>query len=319
MPAALVHYTFSLNAITEEDRPFQDVVQLGSQGPDTFMAYGTIPWRKRENVKKVQQWGHTMHSLPVGSVYLPMVEYASKQPDKDMLFAYIDGIFMHYCVDRIFHAYIFGRSGFDENGKLVGYWNWSHGFFEAILDKTFAKRKGTYIPLYKTILSDPERVKSISKMWAACSPAHLEEDDFYTSYVDFVMAEKMLYNPLGLKRPLFRLLGRYSTPYSQSHPFFLKKFAPLDVENASHSEWIDPCTGETHNDSIDDMFQRALKDYEAVHALLQKAKSGQDVHDEFEAWTRNLDHEGCPIGAKRVHKRLAWEALGDPKFLPTEK
>ena len=81
MPAILTHYTFALMAIPEEDRPFAALVNLGSQGPDTFMAYGTVPWVKREEKKKIQQWGHTMHSLPVGSVYLKMVDYASHSPD----------------------------------------------------------------------------------------------------------------------------------------------------------------------------------------------------------------------------------------------
>ena len=316
MPAALTHYTFALTAITDEDRPYQDVVDLGAQGPDTFMALGTIPWRKRANKVKVQQWGHTMHSLPVVPTYLAMVEYAAKQDDKDMLFAYIDGLFMHYCVDRIFHAYIFYRSGFNEAGKLVGYWNWSHGFFEAILDKTFAKRKGTYGPLVRAIKSDPERVKKISAMWAACSPTHLDEMDFYDSYVDFVSAEKMLYTPTGLKRPLFRLLGKYSTPWAQSHPKFIKRYDAMDVENNNHAEWHDPCTDEVHNESIEDMFQIALKDYEVVHEILGRAKNGQDVREELEQWTRNLDHEGCPIGMQRKHLKLCWEPLGIKSLLP---
>ena len=87
MPAILVHYTFALSAIPEEDIPFRDVVNLGSQGPDAFMAYGTVPWKKREEVKKIRQWGHTMHALPVESVYLKMMEYADSSPHKDMLYA----------------------------------------------------------------------------------------------------------------------------------------------------------------------------------------------------------------------------------------
>ena len=317
MPAILTHYTFALEAITPEDLLFRDVVNLGSQGPDTFMAYGSIPWRKRPDKKKVQQWGHTMHSLPVGDVYLKMVEYAKGSPDKDLLFAYIDGLLMHFSVDRIFHAYIFYRSGFDQAGRLQGYWSWSHGFFEAILDLTFGKRKGTYGPLYRCIKSDRERVEKISAMWSACSPAHLGLDDFTRSYEDFVSAEKMLYNRLGIKRPLFRLLGKYSTPYSQCHPRFPKKFAVLDVENNGHAVWHDPVTDEGHDESVDDMFAKALHDYAEVHEILSRARNGEDIAAEFREWTRNLDHNGAPIGeGKRTHMSLCWEALGEKKLLP---
>lgn len=316
MPAILTHYTFALSAIPEEDRPFDAVVNLGSQGPDTFMAYGTVPWRKRKEVAKIRQWGHTMHSLPVESVYLKMMEFALKSPQKDMLFAYIDGILMHYAVDRIFHAYIFSRSGFNEAGKLEGYWSWSHGFFEAILDQTFAKRKGTYRKMSKCILSPKEQVKEISKMWAYASPAHLDEGAFYRSYEDFVSAEKMLYTPLGFKRPLFRLIGTYSTPWAQSHPRFAKKFIPMDVENNAHKVWVDPCSNEPHTESIEDMFARSLADFKAVHQLVLSAKEGTDIAEEFKAWTLGLDHEGCPIGQRKTYFNLCWRELGIKKLLP---
>ena len=318
MPAILTHYTFAKETIPEEDRPFAAVVNLGSQGPDTFMAYGTIPWRKRHEVVKIRQWGHTMHSLPVGSVYLKMVEYAQKSPHKDVLFAYIDGILMHYSVDRIFHAYIFYRSGFDQNGNLKGYWSWSHAFFEAILDQTFAKRKKTYQKMSKCILSPEDQVKEISKMWAYASPAHLDEEAFYRSYKDFVSAENMLYTPLGIKRPLFRLLGKYSTPWAQSHPRFPKKFAVIDVENNGHTLWRDPCTGEEHHESVDEMFASCQESFRKVHQLILSAKAGSDITEEFNLWCDNLDHNGAPIGGKRVYKELCWEVVGKKNLLPPQ-
>ena len=319
MPAILVHYTFALSAIPEEDIPFRDVVNLGSQGPDTFMAYGTVPWKKREEVKKIRQWGHTMHALPVESVYLKMMEYADSSPHKDMLYAYIDGILMHYSVDRICHRYIFYRSGFDENGKLVGYWSWSHGFFEAVLDKTLAKKKGTYQKMSRCIEADKGQVSEISKMWAYASPAHLDDGAFLRSQEDFVSAEKMLYNPHGFRRPIFKLIGKYAAPYSQCHPFFMKKFALLDVLNEKKEEWIDPCTGEKRNESFEEMLQIALEDFKLVHQMVLRAKQGEDIREEFAAWTKNRDHDGSPIGSKKVNMSLCWEKLGIKKYLPPQK
>lgn len=319
MPAILTHYTFALKAIPSEDEPFRAIVNLGSQGPDTFMAYGTVPWRKRVDPEKVRQWGHTMHALPIETVYLKMMQYALGSSDKDVLFAYIDGLLMHYSVDRIFHAYIFYRSGFDENGRLVGYWNWSHGFFEAILDKTFAKRKGTYCKMDRCIKSPIEQVKAVSKMWAAVSPTHLREEDFTESYEDFVGAERLLYTPTGMKRPLFRLLGKYSTPNSQAHPRFLGKYAVIDVENKNHAVWKNPCTGEECSDSIDEMFERSLHDFAAVHELVLRAKNGENITKEFIAWTQGKDHEGSPIGQKRTLMDLCWNAMGKKSLLPPKK
>ena len=316
MPAILTHYTFAKKAIPDELRPFQAAVNLGTQGPDTFMAYGTVPWRKRTEVKKVQGWGHVMHSLPVESVYLPMMDYAAKQPERDLLYAYIEGILMHYSLDRLMHAYIFYRSGVDENGKLSGYYGWSHGAFEAILDKVLAKREGTYGKLASCILTPEDQVRAISKMWAACSPTPLDEDAFYLSYLDFVGAEKLLYTPHGFKRPLFRLLGKYSTPWAQSHPLHISAFAPLDVLNEARAEWLNPSTGEAHNESVDDLFEQALKDFAEVHRLVQEHKQGKDIAEAFQKWTLGLDHEGGPVGMKKVHYDLCWKVLGKKKYLP---
>ena len=319
MPAILTHYTFALSALPEEDKAFQRIVNLGSQGPDTFMAYGTIPWIKRNDKKKVQEFGHAMHRIDVADTYYKMAEYAKKSEHADLLFAFLDGLLMHYCVDRIMHAYIFYRSGVDENGKLTGYYGWSHGFFEAILDKVFAKERGTYQKLSKCILNDDEQVKECSKMWAACAPTPLGEDDYYLSYVDFVSAENMLWNPRGTKRPLFRLLGKYSTPYSQAHPVDVKKFAPLDITNKNHAEWKNPATGEAHNWSIDEMFDMALDDFKAVHQLIVRFRNGEDIKQAMRDFTSNRDHEGGPVGVKKHIYDLCWNVLGKKKYLPSDE
>ncbi len=316
MPAILTHYAFALKAIPSDLEPFKAAVNLGSQGPDPFMAFGTVPFKGRTEVDKVRGWGHVMHSLPVESVYLKMMDYADKQPERDLLYAYINGILMHYCLDRLMHAYIFYRSGVDQNGKLSGYYSWSHGAFEAILDKVLAKREGTYVKLSHCIITPNPDVIAISKMWAACSPTPLREDDFFLSYVDFVGAENLLYTPHGFKRPLFRLIGKYSTPWAQSHPLRMKRFAKMDVMNDAHAEWHNPATDEVHHESVMEIFNKALKDYEEVHRLVEERKGGKDISKEFKEWTLGLDHEGGPVGVKKVHYDLCWKVLGKRKYLP---
>lgn len=316
MPAILTHYTFALKAIPEELVPFTQAVNLGSQGPDTFMAFGTVPWRKRKEVEKVRGWGHAMHSLPVEKVYLPMMDYARKAKEKDLLYAYIEGLLMHFCLDRLMHAYIFYRSGVDQDGKLSGYYGWSHGAFEAILDKVLAKREGTYGRLDRCILTPEAQVKEISKMWKACSPTPLHEDDFYLSYLDFVGAERLLYTPHGFKRPLFRLLGKYSTPNAQSHPLRMKRFEKMDVMNDARMTWHNPATDEPHDDSVMGLFNQALKDFASVHALVSAHREGEDIADAFAVWTKGLDHEGGPVGKKKTHYDLCWKVLGKKKYLP---
>ena len=320
MPAILTHYTFATLAEPRENNPlYFPLTNLGAQGPDTFMAYGSVPWIKRGEKAKIQGFGHAMHKIDVAETYLKMAKYALEHENSEPLYAFLDGLLMHYCLDGVMHAYIFYRSGFDENGQLTGYYSWSHGFFEAILDKVYAKRKGTYQKLSKCIICNDELVKEASKMWAACSPTPLGEDDFYNSYKDFVAAENLLWNPRGIKLPLFRLIGKYSTPHSQCHPKSIAPFEAIDVTNDKHSEWMNPATGEVHNENVDEMFEIALNDFAKAHALIVRFRNGEDIEKEFYAFTNNWNHEGIPVGMKNIHQNLCWEVLKKPKYLPPKK
>ena len=319
MPALLVHYSFALDALPEEDKPYATLVNLASQGPDTFMAYGSLPWRKRSDTKDISGYGHMLHRIDIGPTYLKMMDYADNSEHKELLYAFIDGLLMHYCVDRILHAYIFYRSGVDEKGQLTGYYSWSHGYFEAILDKTYAKRIGTYTYLPNAIKTDENWVKEASKMWAFAASNYLNEDSYLNAYLDFVGAEKMLWNPRGLRHPLFYLIGKYKTPNAQSHPFFMKRFEAMDVTNDKKRAWRNPATGEEHNESIEEMMVLAKKDFEYVHSLIEKRKNGGDIEKEFLAFTSVLCHEGHPIGMKKHIYFLCWEEVGKKKYLPPKK
>ena len=66
-----------------------------------------------------------------------------------------------------------------------------------------------------------------------------------------VAAENLLWNPLGIKRPLFKLIGKYSTPYAQCHPKSIAPFEAIDVTNDKHAEWLNPASGEPHFESVD--------------------------------------------------------------------
>ena len=118
MPAVIVHDTFALEMIPEDEKPYIAAVRSGTQGPDLFMAYGKNPFKKREDAKEIRPWGTVMHHTPVEDVYGKMMEYANTKEagEKELLYAYIDGLLMHFSVDRVCHPYVFYRTGFDEKG-----------------------------------------------------------------------------------------------------------------------------------------------------------------------------------------------------------
>ena len=310
MPALLVHYTSAVKIDEELHFKHFESLALGAQGPDTFMAYGTVPWHKREDKKIINPWGAKMHHTPVEDVYVKMMSYATKQAEKDVLFDFIEGLFLHFALDRVMHPYIFARTGFDEKGELHGFYKWSHGFFEAILDKDFSKRHGTYQKTWKVLACPKDDLKAISKMWYACAPYPLKEDSFEKSQIDYVSAMKMIYTHTGLRRPFLKLiLGKYSAGYAQSMPASTRRYSVLDVENKTHRMWRDPTSGRETNLSCDEMLEKALNEFKQVHVLIEKAKQGDDVYDAVKAWAANLDHDGTPYGEEKHYYSLCWDAL----------
>ena len=308
MPAILTHYTFAiahLNGIADKE-----AFLLGNQGPDTFMAYGTNPFRKRKDYQKIRPFGGFMHQSHIEDYYVSMLEYASPSPHKEMLFSYIEGLFAHYAVDRNCHPYIFFRSGFDQNGELHGFYAFNHGKFEAIVDKLLTKKRGTFIKPRKAIAIAKSKVIEISKMWHAAAPDILDGEAFLRAYQDFVFAEKMLYTPTGLKRPLFRMMGKYSTAYAQSCPRFLKKYHILDLLNEGHNPWKDPATFDIHNESFEDLLLLSSSDLAEIRpTLLEAMKEGADFTDikrKIAVWSKNINHDGTPFGEKKRDYVLCW-------------
>src|SRR5574344_1735258 len=129
MPNAIVHYTFAKENV-EDPSAHLDATFVGAQGPDPFFFYGVLPGKKRPFKNDVQSLGGITQHGELAAPYSAMIAYALKSPQKSLLLAYIDGLFMHYAVDRACHPYIFYQSGFTDrpsDSKAVQHhYNYSH-------------------------------------------------------------------------------------------------------------------------------------------------------------------------------------------------
>ena len=303
MPAVIVHDTFALEMIPEDEKPYIAAVRSGTQGPDLFMAYGKNPFKKREDAKEIRPWGTVMHHTPVEDVYGKMMEYANTKEagEKELLYAYIDGLLMHFSVDRVCHPYVFYRTGFDEKGGISGSFGWWHGYFEACLDKEFGSRKGTFIRPDKAMGNlDLDSVQKIGKMWRECAPFPLKDNSYEISYKDYNDVTRMMWSPTGIKRFFVKLfMKKSSQAYSMIYPASRKEANRFDVCNDAHATWKDPCTGEEKTASFEELFEKSKEGYRAVHEILLKAKKGEDVYAELKQWADNLDHDGNPYGMEK--------------------
>lgn len=300
MPAALAHYLFALR--NRENIMDVDAFLLGTQGPDPFFFYGMVPWRKKAEMKKIQEYGEELHHSDFSDIYGRMIGYAHSQvgEGKDILLDYMKGLWAHYCLDRVCHPYIFYRSGFDEDGLLKGHYGYAHKAFEALLDATLKREHGLPGPS-RALKISKKKGREISKMWKQGSPDFLGEDTYYESLRDYRTIESFLQSKTGYKRILWKRLGKENVLYAFSYPVLLKKKAALDVLNLRKQGWKNPVTGISSNLSVDEMFVEAGALYQRGSEVVADPKNIENASRLLFELERGIDHDGCPYGKKKVH------------------
>lgn len=300
MPAALTHYLFALQ--NKENIKDVDAFFLGTQGPDPFFFYGMVPWRKKIEPKKIQGYGEELHHSDFSLIYARMIAYAHSQEDekKAMLLDYLKGAWAHYCLDRVCHPYIFYRSGFDENGLLKGHFGYAHKVFEALMDATLKKEHDLPSPSFAMRIPKKKGIE-ISKMWNQGSPDVLSEDTFYESVRDYRSVESFLQSKTGLKRALWKMLGKESALYAFSYPVFLKKKEGLDVLNKQKRDWRDPVNGNVYDLSLTEMFEEAKKLYQEGVKVILTPKSLENASTSLAFLENGIDHDGCPFSKKKIY------------------
>ena len=318
MPAILVHYTFAYRHMRDEARPFEKAVCLGSQGPDSFFFYGYGLHNKktRPNVKGIQEYGHYLHRLDISTVYPLFFEYANKSEYKDLIYAYVEGLLLHYSVDRNCHGFVFSRAGDnigDPNDKVN--WGVKHVQYEGMLDYCIGRKAGTWTrKTWNCLALDDNDLKEISKAWKyvndnSVKTEGFDELTFYKAVKDFRFVRHLIDGCGALSGGFVRMVaGKNSVPYGLHLPKKMPKFLKdYDFMNAGHSEWQDPYDGSIHTETFPDMIHKSFPLYNSFVEMLEKAKNGEDVKDEFKSLVNGIDHESSPNGAKRKFRSPIWK------------
>jgi hypothetical protein len=314
MPAITTHYTCAKEMAEKHPLEAKEAFYLGSQGPDPFFFYGQLPWKKRKNAKSADAMGRGLHHIDITEMYYGLLDYANHSEDKAVLDAYIQGLFLHYLLDRSCHAYIFPRAGFGEDGNLGKKYGVLHCEFETFLDLLIGRKKGTFsYHCYRDIVLPKKQLLAISKMWAVVNQKisqypDIDEMTFYYGVKDYQGIEEFVNVPHRFKRWLIRhLLGEMSLPYAMNFPSKIpSQYSGCDFLNESHQVWPDAITGEGHSESFWDLWNQANADYESLLPLLQRGEKGEDIRQELKVFVDNRCHDGCKVGAVRVYKKEIW-------------
>lgn len=314
MPAIITHYTYCLETMKAPDRRYKEAVYLGAQGPDPFFFFGQLPWRQRHDRHDVTSFGVDLHHMDITVPYEELMKYAYLSPDAELLFAYIEGLLLHYTLDRNCHPYIFPKAGFSDDPAKKAAFSASHCALETVIDLLIGQKNGTFsLQPEKYMKIDKNQLKKIAAMWASVNgltlkKEHFDENSFVNAHHDYSSILFLTNNPHNFMRWLMKhTLGVRSVPYAMNYPRKLpEKYASLDFLNERHAEWPNPVTGEKHCESFMDLWSNAQRDYEKAFLLLEKAKTGADIHDDFYDFVGDIDHDGCHPNDKKAYMDIIW-------------
>jgi hypothetical protein len=314
MPNALTHYTFAKDVALDEG-DFLLAAYLGAQGPDPFFFFGADALVFHSHAKAISSLGGVTQHEPMAPTYWAMMAYAQKSEHKELLFAYIDGLLMHYVVDCACHPYIFYHTGFtdrpEDPPEVHHHYNFSHMCFEVILDFIYAKRKGTYQRVDKVLALKDADLKVISRMWYDVNETvqkipYIRKNSFYRAVKDYRYAQKLAWDKTGRKKAFAKkFLGKESFYYGMIYPQNLKGFEGIDFLNESHAVWKMPA-GLERTESFLDLLEVAKSRYRKLHALLLEAKAGQNVSSALDSLSEGLNHEGIIPNSPKLYWKLIW-------------
>jgi hypothetical protein len=246
-----------------------DLFYLGAQGPDIFFYYKAKPWIKYDGVEKL---GNIIHENLVDTFFKESFVYLDSLKGNDRfydLLTYLTGYLCHYSLDRNTHPLIHYSAGID-NGLTKAtrkYYN-HHRRLESTID---------YFSLVKKEIC-PVRFKSFElvSIRKRFEPVLI---DYYIFILDKVYGTtitprqvrsaindisrvlKNLYDPIGLKLLLYRLLELLTGARDEITSSMIPRrlINGIDYLNLDHRKWMHPCNaGLSSNESFWDLYDMAL-------------------------------------------------------------
>lgn len=295
MPGICTHYCFakSLESQVTCFEPFA----LGAQGPDPFFfrAFYPNPFIRRR--LKMSMYGSYLHRIDPTDLWVKMIDFTKEDEE---LYMYVVGLLAHYCVDRVFHPYVYYRTGFDENGHLRHGFAYYHLYLEALLDRHMLNQHGIDGYTHEFIKAPKELTKRISMIYVAADPERTSKNCYHHALTTWRIANRTLKSKKGKKRKFWKIFGKKSMLYAFSLPSDTKEGDALDVANLSHHEWKNPDTLEIHHESTDDLFLIASQQFEEGKAIFDRIRNGEEeAKEDLRRFVASQDHSGTRTGENK--------------------
>jgi hypothetical protein len=274
MPSQIAHILLGREAAPSLPagwfRRFSDsAFRLGCQGPDVF-------YHNRRTKPGAFLYGTRLHRRGWGEFLSRFRREALDRgwgPDHPGL-AFLAGQATHGFLDRRAHPFVVYFSGWKVPGDpLTNSLRHSHAFFERILDVLLWEHR-MRTPFDQCDWQDdfpgPEHFPE--DFWTAWAEALHEVFPQLSARAD---VEVRLKNAVGDTRgflaftaPSAREHARRAARHGALHWFHPEALPEWDFLNLAHAPWQDPVSGESRNESMDDLFSQAAAEASAVLATL---------------------------------------------------
>ncbi|MFA6829805.1 MAG: hypothetical protein WCR67_03795 [Bacilli bacterium] len=283
-----------------------DFLSWGTQGPDPLFYMGIVPFHGLHIPTALKKIGNQIHKTDGKKFFRLLVERSygiEDEKDRSRFQSFIFGQFAHYILDRESHPYIIYESGFEaESGAIHGPYHFLHANFEANIDFCLAKKfKMNYflsnpsdaLPYDKRFLSilDRELIPVLKQLFDIKKlPKHM----YTNAIVNMKSVVKYVNHNPGWKKKLLpkRIMG-VSMPLENQLDF-------PECLNESKKIWLDPVTGDKHNDSFVEIHARAFEIIESCYHDILKNGFNYEV---ILKYLNGLNYYGTPVSSKWVYQK----------------
>jgi len=284
MPGYLSHCVFSFEVLKKAPQEIKEIISnnlnafvYGSQGPDNFFYYHSLPWQNKKDTKEIYKFGTRMHNENINKAFKSMLENI----ENDFLISYVAGYLCHHALDSSLHPYVYSVTDYDKTFV-------QHCLLEAQLDLFFLENYNYQMKdiNYKKQLkiSNKHLRQIININVEALKPfkTNINEKHIKESFVDIKKALFFIYDPTGRK---YKLIKRFENLFKLG-PVGTKMMPNKNKQdksilNLEHHDWVQLANGVIRNEDCFQLFEQALKQaniaLELLNNYLKKENGVEDI------------------------------------------
>jgi len=295
MPGFITHYICGQAALhaapleaQEMIKPYQQLFNIGTQGPDIFFYY--IPGFLKKNMRHV---GIEMHKHHFGAFMQSITDIllAETLPESSRapIFAYICGYLTHYALDATAHPYVYFKTGTRQKGDKARAIKYSvnHRKFETAIDvlmlDLMSSEKPADYKLWQLIKSDSESAQiaagAISEALYEAYDRNISPREVQKAMMYMVNITRVLQSRTGRRKRLMELMENLTVgEHLVSSIIHMQNVTDgVDYMNIEKNLWHFPGHDELEkSDSFIEMYHEAVNEStDMITALCQY------MHDEI--------------------------------------